>query len=220
MSDVKNVDPIISYRNLRRSLGILGILLPLVCFFGGLIISKLPLQQSISFYYYTNVRDFFVGFMVCMSVFLITYKGYGVIDNIVTSLSGIFGLGIAVFPCLFSETSIISVGFFQINSVISNIIHIICSIIFFFLLSFNSIFLFTRTDKTKPVTKNKKVRNIIYIICGIVILVSFTTLLILTLTLGQKLIIEKCIVFYFEAIMLSAFGLSWLVKGETIFRDE
>ncbi|MHC1705386.1 MAG: hypothetical protein AB9846_15880 [Tenuifilaceae bacterium] len=51
---------IISYKALRRLIGILGILLPVICIIGGFWFAKDPVQQSISLYYYTNMRDFLV----------------------------------------------------------------------------------------------------------------------------------------------------------------
>ncbi len=114
---------VISYKNLRILIGILGMLLPAVCYFGGRLFACLPLQPSISFYYHTNVRDAFVGLLVAVAMFMVTYKGYENIDNIVSHIIGLAALGIAIFPCLFSETSVLPVGFFQIAPKTSNIVH-------------------------------------------------------------------------------------------------
>ncbi|MDI6800364.1 MAG: hypothetical protein QMD53_06890, partial [Actinomycetota bacterium] len=97
-------DPVISYKNLRRLIGILGMLLPLVCYLGGRLFSGLTLQRSISFYYYTNAGDLFVGLLVAVAMFMVTYQGYEVIDDVVSSVIGFMALGIAIFPCLFSES--------------------------------------------------------------------------------------------------------------------
>ena len=64
----------------------------------------------------------------------------------------------------------------------------------------------------------KKKRNIIYIICGCVILAMMILLLIVMLV--PSLIPFIGIVFVLESICLVAFGISWLVKGETLFKDE
>jgi len=226
----KNVNFIISYINLRRLIGILGILLPVVCFFGGWLRASLPLQQSISFYYHTNVRDYFVGVLVLVSLFLITYKGHEVRDNILTTITGFFGLGVVTFPCLLDKeikTSIdcllstgvgCPIGFFQLNPECSDNIHMICSVFFFFLLAANSYCLFTLTDETKEMTDNKKKRNRVYKACGIVMGISLITLVILYKCFN-KFVEENRIVFYLETIMVVSFGVSWLVKGETFFRD-
>lgn len=213
----KNVSPVISYKNLRRVIGIFGILLPLVCYLNGILFASTPLQPSISAYYYTNARDFFVGLLVAVGLFLMTYKGYETIDIVISTATGIAGIGVAAFPCMPPDNILIKTGIFQLPSNISNTIHLICAIIFFLLLAVNSIFIFTLTDKTKPPTANKKKRNIIYIICGCVILAMMILLLIVMLV--PSLIPFIGIVFVLESICLVAFGISWLVKGETLFKD-
>lgn len=215
----RNRSIIISYLSLRRLIGILGMLLPFICVFGGLLFSDVSVRSSISSYYHTNMRDFFVGLLVGVSLFLMTYKGYERIDNIVTGIIGFAGLGVAIFPCLKSITSIEPVGIFQINPNISNGIHLICAFIFFFLLAINSIFIFTLTkSKDIPKTRNKKIRNYIYIGCGIIILLSLLILLIRSLVAVEAENDKTLLVF--ETIMLLAFGISWLVKGKTLFKDQ
>jgi hypothetical protein len=194
-------------------------LLPFICVLGGFLFSDLPVRSSISSYYHTNMRDFFVGLLVGVSLFLLTYKGYERIDNIVTSIIGLTGLGVAIFPCLNSIVSTEPVGIFQINPAISNKIHLVSAFTFFFLLAINSIFIFTLTkSKDIPKTRNKKMRNYIYIGCGIIILLSLLILFIRSLV-GEQAENSK-ILLLFETIMLLAFGISWLVKGETLFKDK
>ncbi|MBN1695622.1 hypothetical protein JW879_09560 [candidate division WOR-3 bacterium] len=215
----RNKSVIISYISLRRLIGILGMLLPFICVFGGLLISGIPIRSSISSYYHTNMRDVFVGILIGVSLFLMTYKGYERIDNIVTAMSGLAALGVVIFPSRYSLVSTEPLGVFQISPVISDKIHAVCSVIFFILLAINSIFLFTLTkNKNIPKTRNKKIRNCIYISCGIIILLSLLILLIRSL-IGVGVENDKTLL-VFETIMLLAFGTSWLVKGKTLFKDK
>ncbi len=92
-------DAIISYKALRRLIGFLGMLLPIVLIIGGWIFAKDAIQQSISLYYYSNMRDFMVGILFLVGLFLMTYKGTLVIDNVITTITGIAGLSVAIFPC-------------------------------------------------------------------------------------------------------------------------
>ena len=148
-------------------------LLPLICILGGLAFADLPGQRSISFYYNTNMRDFFVGLLIAVSMFLFTYKGYEFIDNLITSIIGAAGLGIAFFPVSSVDNLSVPIGLFQINSKISDVVHLISAAIFFSLLAANSMFVFTLSkDKNIEKTRNKKIRNIIYIFCGVIILLS------------------------------------------------
>jgi hypothetical protein len=83
-------------------------------------------------------------------------------------LAGIAGLGVCLFPC--SATTEAFVGTFAIATPTSGLLHNISAAIFFVLLSYNSLFLFTKSSGEK--TTNKKRRNVIFIICGIGMAVS------------------------------------------------
>jgi len=212
----KNKSIIMSYLALRQLIGILGMLLPLICILGGLAFADLPGQRSISFYYNTNMRDFFVGLLIAVSMFLFTYKGYEFIDNLITSIIGAAGLGIAFFPVSSVDNLSVPIGLFQINSKISDVVHLISAAIFFSLLAANSMFVFTLSkDKNIEKTRNKKIRNIIYIFCGVIILLS----LLMFPLLGNDRLSKGRMVLILETVMLAAFGLSWIVKGGTIFKD-
>ncbi len=213
-----NKDIVISYKSLRRLIGFLGILLPLICITFGWFFGSYKVQPSISLYYYTNVRDFFVGILFVMSLFLMTYKGSYRIDNWITSITGIAGLMIAVFPCYNSEFDKIPVGLFQLYSETSNYFHQTSAATFFLLLAINSIFLFTR--KEGVVTKQKIKRNVVYVTCGVIILVCFAALVLSMLIFSFEQRAHSKIILIIEAIALLAFGVSWLVKGQTIIPDK
>ena len=214
----KNKNFIISYLTLRRLIGILGMLLPFACLFGGSIFTNSPVLDSISAYYHSNMRDVLTGLLVGVSLFLLTYKGYESRDMFIAVLSGIAALGIAIFPCESRIEPSTAVGVFQLTHPFAEYFHYGSSVLFFILLSINSYFLFTLGDKTKW-TRSKSIRNGIYRACGLVIFGSLITLLILTIILGHALIATVW-TFIFETVMLLAFGISWLVKGETLFADK
>lgn len=210
---------IISYKNLRRLIGILGIALPVICL-AGFLFTGATIQPSISHYYYTSVRDVFSGVMIGVSMFLITYHGYTRVDDWITNITGFFGLGIALCPCIYLANPAMHVGFFNLSSAVSDHIHLTCAILFFTLLAYNSIFLFTKTLKGERMTANKKKRNILFVICGLVMFGALVTMIILRCTLGLPAFNSKPIVFILESLMLITFGVSWLVKGETMWRDK
>ena len=134
------------------------------------------------------------------SMLLISYRGYTRVDDIILTLAGIAGLGICLFPC--ANPALTLVGTFMIPQAISGAIHNICAVIFFGLLSFNSIFLFTKSDG--HMTSKKKIRNIIYIVCGIGMIGSF----------GLLLLPLYCKIWLVEAIALFFFGISFLTKAD------
>jgi hypothetical protein len=214
---LKSNNQIISYLTLRRLIGVLGILLSLVCVLGGYFFSGKTIQQSISYYYYTNMRDFFVGLLFCVSLFLLTYRGYQLIDNLVSTICGIAAAGIAIFPCFNDLNPELPVGLFQLSPKTSNIIHLSSAGLFFLLLAVNSMFLFTISKNPKK-TINKEKRNIIYYGCGITILISLLFLAFIFIFKPWDYNKFKLILIT-ETIMLLAFGISWLVKGKTLYKD-
>jgi hypothetical protein len=204
---------------MRRLIGVLGIALPIIVVSGGFIQNGLVIQGSISGYYYTNMREFFVGLLCGVSLFLISYKGYEKIDDIIGNMAGIFALGIIIFPTSMYCGKVVKVGMFLIDDNISEYIHLSFGALFFLLLSFNSIFLFTKRDPG-ILSKEKKLRNIIYRFCGIVMILVVLCITIYTTFLRNTSISKIYPVLILESIALSAFGISWLVKGNTLFKDK
>lgn len=180
---------------LRTLIGWLGMLLPWIVV---LLIGYVP--QSISATWYTNACTVFMIILGSASFLLISYKGYERIDDILLTCSGIAGMGICLFPCSVSSVSG-KVGTFLIDSQISNEIHFICAIIFFGLLSYNSLFLFTKGSG--ELAKKKKARNIIFRVCGVGMIASF---LIVLLPIPSR-------VWLMETVALFFFGISFLTKA-------
>jgi len=210
---------ILSYLIMRRVIGILGICLPVMVVLIGFLQNGLTFKGSISSYYFTNSRDIFVGILGTVALFLISYKGYDSTDNIITNLSGVFALGIIVFPTSMYLGTAVKVGTFLINDNISEYIHLTFSAMFFIALAYNSIFLFTKQGEGEP-TKEKMKRNIIYVICGILILLSLICILIFFVFFENTSAAKWVPTLVFETVALIAFGFSWLVKGETLYRDK
>jgi GNAT superfamily N-acetyltransferase len=218
MINVKNSSILISYITLRKVIGGLGVLLPIVCIIGGFLFSDLPAQRSISYYYHTNMRDFFIGILCCISIFLITYRGHYKIDDTVTTASGICGFLAAIFPCSTTLNSKEIIGILQIEAQYSNYLHLTFSIIFFLLLALNSIFLFTREELT-AISREKLWRNHIYRISGGLIIGMLACISIAIGLFGFEAVDESCAIIGCEIFMLLAFGVSWFVKGRTILKD-
>jgi hypothetical protein len=213
----KNKSLILSDKAYRRLIGILGMALPLVCFAGGAIFAGYRLQSSISSYYHTNVRDFFVGLMFALSLFLVTYKGHERIDTVVDIVTGFAGLSLALFPCLGKDAKD-PIGFFQLPPVASDLVHVCSAGAFFFLLAFTATFLFTRSSQGRHPRGPKLTRNVIYVVCGCLMFAGLACLIVLRIFFPAALE-DTSVVFWIETLMLEAFGISWLVKGETLFRD-
>jgi hypothetical protein len=169
--------------------------------------------------------------LIGIGVFMICYYGYDLLDRIINTITGIFCIGIALFPTQSSDLTY-PVGIFVLNQGVSNILHVICASIFFALLGFISIFLFTKTAKMKRwqpsgkeevftrMTPQKKIRNIIYIVCGVIILCCGIALGLVMALVPVAIVNKYFIVLILEIIILTAFGISWLIKGGIVINDK
>lgn len=180
---------------LRATIGWLGMLLPWIVV---ALIGYIP--QSISATWYTNACTVFMIILGSASFLLISYKGYDRKDDILLTCSGLAGLGICLFPCSITLEHE-RVGTFLIDNYVSNILHTTFAIVFFVLLAYNTIFLFTKS--TGEMTKRKKIRNAIFIVCGIGMIASFFILLLPV----------PCKVWLMETVALFFFGISFLTKA-------
>lgn len=211
---------------LRIVIGSLGIALPVVLVIWGLALNG-AVAGSMSDYYAFRTRDAFVGILFVIGWVLFAYKGYEEkIDGVAGKLACVFAIGIA----LFSNTD----GGWMSK------VHFTCASCLFALLAFFSIFLFTKTDnaprefwegikwvfqggatkKEGAVTERKITRNRIYITCGIVILLMLA-LSGLYMWLWQNTVLSDIkLVLILEWIMVWAFAVSWLTKGNFIFADK
>jgi hypothetical protein len=200
-------DLVISYLTLRKSIGFIGIGLPIILVIGVVYLENysIAFQDSISHYYYTKMRNIYVGALFSVGVFLLSYKGYDWIDNSLSSLAGIFAFGTAVFPT--SESALDLVG----------ILHYICAALFLILLSCFSLFLFTKTDVINPGFQKIR-RNRIYKFCGILMILAIILIPIYSIYL-EAIFGDLNMTFWLESIALWSFGFSWLTKGEALFSD-
>ncbi len=93
-------DPIlIPQQVVKQAIGWFGILLPAALLMGNFALSACPtVQSSISHYYYTITGHWLVGILCAVAMFLISYKGYNQLDNIISSTAGFAALFIALCP--------------------------------------------------------------------------------------------------------------------------
>jgi len=233
--EIKNTQ-VISYLMLRKAIGILGITFPIILIVGTIVsCGCLEIQNSISAYYHTCMHNIFVGILCAIALFLFTYTGYDSTDSTAGNIACIFALGVALFPTSYSGPINCCIPKIIDNGIISTI-HFISAAGLFLTLAYFSICRFTKT-KNEPEScwkrllpkksgqrpKGRKlIRNRIYITCGIAMIVCIISIgiykLIQDTNLGHSLIKLKP-TFWFEALALWAFGISWLTKGKTIYVD-
>lgn len=199
-----------SFLKIRNQCGFLGICLPWLALFSAGI-AQHPSPEwwySISATYYQSPVLAAVMMPTCLVLY--NYIGYDKLDNIVTNLCAMFGIGLVLFPCKVSWIPDgTNVGFFQIPIEVSNILHVINAVCFFLCIAFNSIFLFTKSKPGKKPSPKKLMRNRIYRFCGI------STLVLEALFVPTFFgLLPKWFMMPLEILLLTIFGFGWLVKGE------
>lgn len=231
---------VISFINLRKTIGWLGMLLPFILLLVNYFINRTNLlnnplfvntkhslpytpgtawKASISHYYYTTAGEIFTGVLIAVALFLFVYKGYpkkpgekGLSDNALTTIAGIAALGVVVFPTAASNGIKDNLRTF-ISSDTAGIIHFVAATIFFVALSVLSMVNFRRTGD--PATFGKEKEHRIYLICGIAMLSCILLLAIYSAWLYKIINLQKFRPIYvLEAIALIFFGISWLIKGK------
>ena len=189
----------------RRAVGVVGALLPTVLLLAGLIAWG-GLRPSISDYHGTGLRDVFVGLLCAVGVFLFSYQGFrrgAQKDYYAGPLAGLCAVAVAFFP----------------NTGRTTTVHFVSAALFFVILAFTTLVLFTRSDKPKErQPKGKRRRNVVYRVCGWGILACLVLIGVYKgLLEGDSAGLDGASpVFWLEAVAIWFFAASWLVKGETL----
>jgi hypothetical protein len=183
-----------------------------------MILSVLPffntsLQGSISSYYYTNLREFFTGILCTVSLFLICYKGpekkpdLWKNDGLLTNIAGVLAFLIALFPTNPEECSekIYTIAPWCLEWL--GCLHYIFAGLFFIILAYISIIIFTIGQKAETDSVSLINENYIYIFCGSVIFICVCLI---------PFQLFKYSTIVFETIALAAFGITWLIKGRAL----
>jgi succinate dehydrogenase hydrophobic anchor subunit len=212
---------------LRKIIGVLGMAMPLLLyaflfFDNGM---QEPLE-SISHYYYTRVSGIFVIILSLLAFFLIIYKGKETVDFYISLFAGVFALLVVLFPTsnitkiCGDATKKYAVTILP-NSDFRMYFHYTAAALFFLCLSYMSFFLFTRSDKSPSERGTQKtIRNRIYRTCGVLMLLSILILFIHSFKIIElNSLTSFPLTFWMETLAIESFGLAWLVKGETLFKD-
>jgi hypothetical protein len=208
-------DPVVlSYLALRKAVGAVAVALPFALAIPWWFLRDHLIESSISSYYYTGMRNLFVGSLCAIAMFMLCCRGYDRKDEIAGVLSSIFSLGVAFFPTTPDAGATprqCEVGY----------VHYSFAVLLFSTLAYFCLVLFKMTAANKEMTPEKKQRNTVYTVCGYVIIASIGLIVLLKVVLKvQYLIGAVGPVFCFETTSLLAFGVAWLVKGETILKDK
>jgi hypothetical protein len=204
-----------TYFSLRIGIAVIGLALPIVLSVGGHFYAKLPLQPSMSDYYLAlgetgkSMRDWFVGFLFVVGLFLYLYQGYSKLENYLLNIGGILCIGIAVIPKCNQATSSVPCGWFTP--------HGFCAITFFLCIS--SVFLFCAHD-TLELIRDAKLPNAdkkitlfktLYRAIAVVMIGSIGAAWLLNEVAGNK-----HVVFWVEFAGIWSFAAYWLLKSKEL----
>lgn len=211
---------IVSYLFLRQAVGWIGTLLPIVLLVGNAASSTVPRPDSVSGYYYTDMRNVFVGALCALGVFLVAYKGYDDVDLWITNIAGFGAIGVAFCPtkpavCTPTGTQACpasSVTQLSTSQQVVGDVHVAFAAVTFIALGLMALRFAKQGDASQ---RQNAGENVIYHVSGITIL-SCVLLAALSNLLPTSVKAHWPVLFIFEAIAIFAFGVSWFVKGHTI----
>jgi hypothetical protein len=207
---------VISYLGVRRAIGAVGLLLPILLGPVGWLVFGIPIQDNMSSYYHTPLRDVFVGAMCTMGVFLYCYRGYDWIESWSANFGCLSALGVALFPLDPDSDPLHQRSVF-------GYVHTISGGVFFLTLAFYSLYHFPTSKAEKhEVAPHEAERNFIYRTSGAVILLSLIAMGVYLVLLPEewaRLLNHYNFLFWMEWVAVWAFAASWLTKGRAIFAD-
>lgn len=209
-----NESLVVSYLALRKAIGIVGISLPFVLALGNMLLARRwGVESSVSDYYYTDMRDVLVGSLCAIAVFLMSYRGPERADDIAGDLACVFAIGVALFPTTPQADAT------PIQELAGRL-HYVFAALFFLTLAYFSLVLFRKTEPGCRPTPRKLQRNGVYTVCGWTILLCMALIPAIAFTPLAPALAQLNPTFWLEAAAVLAFGISWLVKGEAILKDE
>ncbi len=212
---------IVSYLFLRQTVGWIGTLLPIVLLAGAAFTSTAR-PDSMSGYYYTDMRNTFVGTLCALGVFLVAYRGYDAVDEWITNVAGVAAIGVAFFPtkpavCTTAAGACpaTSVTRLSTSQQVVGDIHLGLAAITLIALGLMAL-RFARHGKPGDGPGPRFAgENAIFRASGITVL-GCVLLAALSNLLPASVKAHWPWLFIFEAIAVFAFGVSWVVKGRTI----
>ena len=204
----------------RAVVGALGIALPFVLWLGEpWIDGSFDGRGSLSAYYHSGVRDYFVATLAVVGALLLIYKFFQhSLDNLLTLVAGATAIGVAIFPTHVPD------GIGQLPTPLQEhwdedlvaALHYGCATVFFGCMAFMS-FLFGISEAQRTARGNIALlpahssgrASWVHWVCAAVVALA---ILLLIVTRWVDVFGDQDIVIA-ESVALIAFGLSWSYKG-------
>jgi hypothetical protein len=206
-----------SYMWTRLFVGIIGIAMPIALLAGdSLVFGEAPIRGSLSAYYHSGMRDWFVGSLCAIGVGLFTYMGtrLGSFDNWVSTVAGACAIVVAFFPTNTAVGQTPTRLQVELGEVLVARIHFSFAAIFIALLGLMCLRFGIgdgrRQDRTEM---QRRAWRTVHIVCACAIWLSVVGV---GVTLLANISISHAILIG-EVVAVFAFGMSWFFKGSELF---
>lgn len=202
-----------TYFTLRMGIILLAATLPLILWFGGMALG-LSLKASMSDYYWSPMRNVFVGILWAAGAFLYLYKGFSKPENYALNLAGIFVICVAMLP----TAAPIPPGAVLPRAELLTA-HGASAVLFFAAIAYVCIFC---ASDTLPLMKDEalaKKYSATYKVLGILMVTAPASAYLLTL-LAQSTAESKSYVFFIEFVGVWIFAAYWLLKSRELSQTD
>lgn len=206
---------VLSYLGIRRAIGTLGLLLPVLLGPIGKFALGIPIQNNMSSYYHTPLRDVFVGCMCAIGIFLFCYRGHDWIESWTANLGCLSALGIGLCPLDAGSDPL-----FQTSKL--GYLHSLSGGVFFTTLTVYSLYHFPTARGPNDGDSHEIERNLIYRASGVALMLSMLAMGIYLFLIGgelKRLLNENHFLFWMEWVAVWSFSAAWLTKGRAMIAE-
>ena len=201
------------------AIGWIGLLMPFAVRSGAYVFQGIWSPATISAYYYTGMREVFVGTLVLIGALMMCYRTPDKQDTWIGIFTGLAAFGIALFPMevtfaeeligrypkgCFSECYVIR-GFLGFHTYFVGA---------FFALAFYLMYFRFSAHTPPDATDQKLSRNRVYRTCAVTMGVAGISMLYFTS------IKYSGGMFWSEAAAVMSFAVAWLIKGQLLLKDK
>jgi hypothetical protein len=198
-----------AYLLLRKAIGWIGTLLPVVLVIGDAAFTSTPLATDLSGYYYTPMRNFLEGLLFVLGVFLLAYDVGVLVERWVTNVAGAGVLGVAFFP------GTPDIPHLSTTQHVVGYLHVACAAVAFVALSI-TMWRFARADSDGPGAPAPSRGAAIFYRASAAVMLGFLAITGVANVLPVSVQQSTYLIFIFESLTIMTFGISWLVKGRAL----
>jgi hypothetical protein len=219
----------ISDHALQQTVGWIAFAMPLFVRAVAFLHDGIWTTNSISAYYYTSLRDVFVGALVVGGAVLAFFPSPHKLDRWLSRIAGVAAVGIALFPMSIEEGVIDWVGATTPAARKAYVqalehgphgplhYHYAFVVVFFAIVFYLVTFRFKANTPADP-TERKRKRNKVYAVCGYLMAAAFLWMAVLWFQARNDQN-KMGSIFYPETLAVMAFAAAWLVKGQVVLKD-